>query len=153
MVERGRGAGWLVHLGLPVAVVPASLLADNQQPRLADALYASSRYSGVELNFNKGLAGAPPDAIAGAKDTAMNPSVLTAFALAIAANAQGPAYPGVPGLEPSVAEARKAAERIERCMSQLRGTGCPAGILCEREQLLRKQMAAIVLGREPLTPS
>jgi FAD/FMN-containing dehydrogenase len=28
--------------------------------------------------------------------------VLTAFALAIAADAQGPAYPGIPGYEPSV---------------------------------------------------
>jgi FAD/FMN-containing dehydrogenase len=100
--------------------IPASLLDDNSQERLADALFASSRYSGVELHFNKGLAGAPPDAIAGAKDTATNPAVLTAFALAIAANGQGPAYPGIAGHEPSVVAGREAGERVDRCMSQLR---------------------------------
>jgi FAD/FMN-containing dehydrogenase len=100
--------------------LPAWLLESDAQQRLAAALFAASRYSGVELHFNKGLAGAPPDAIAGARDTAMNPAVLTAFALAIAADGQGPAYPGIPGHEPSVVEGRKAADRIDRCMNQLR---------------------------------
>jgi len=71
--------------------LPVSLLESDAQQRLADALFASSRYSGLALHFNKGLAGAPPDAIAAAKDTAMNPAVLNAFALAITANGQGPA--------------------------------------------------------------
>ena len=111
--------GWFIW-GYESLWLPASLLENDAQQRLADALFASSRYSGVELHFNKGLAGAPPDAIAGAKDTAMNPAVLTAFALAIAGDGQGPAYPGIPGHEPSVAAGRKAAERVDRCMSQLR---------------------------------
>jgi len=118
--------GWFIW-GFESLWLPASLLENNAQQSLADALFASSRYSGVELHFNKGLAGAPPDAIAGAKDTAMNPAVLTAFALAIAADAQGPAYPGIPGHEPSVAAGRKAAERIDRCMSQLRALVPAAG--------------------------
>ncbi len=100
--------------------MPASLLESDAQQKLADALYAASRHSGFELHFNKGLGGAPADAIARAKDTATNPAVLTAFALAIAANAQGPAYPGMPGHEPSVAEGRKAAERVDKCVSELR---------------------------------
>ena len=112
--------GWFIW-GFESLWLPASLLENDAQQHLADALFASSRYSGVELHFNKGLAGAPTDAIAAAKDTATNPAVLTAFALAIAADAQGPsAYPGIPGHEPSVAEGREAAERIDRCMSQLR---------------------------------
>ena len=111
--------GWFIW-GYESLWLPASLLENDAQQRLADALFASSRYSGVELHFNKGLAGAPPDAIAGAKDTAMNPAVLTAFALAIAGDGQGPAYPGIPGHEPSVVAGRKAAERVDRCMSQLR---------------------------------
>ena len=102
--------------------LPASLLESDEQQHLADALFASSRYSGVELHFNKGLAGAPPDAIAWAKDTATNPAVLTAFALAIVGGAQGPAYPGIPGHEPSVEEGRKAAQRVHQCMDQLRAT-------------------------------
>ncbi len=111
--------GWFI-CGFESLWLPASLLESDAQQRLADTLFASSRHSGVELHFNKGLAGAPPDAIAGAKDTAMNPAVLTAFALAIAGDAQGPAYPGIPGHEPSVVAGRKAAERVDRCMSQLR---------------------------------
>jgi FAD/FMN-containing dehydrogenase len=100
--------------------LPASLLEDDAQQRLADALFAASRHFGLALHFNKGLAGAPPDAIAAARNTAMNPAVLTAFALVIVADAQGPAVPGVPGLEPSVAAGREAAQRIDRCMAQLR---------------------------------
>ncbi|MGA8793891.1 BBE domain-containing protein, partial [Candidatus Binatus sp.] len=111
--------GWFIW-GFESLWLPASMLENAGQERLADALFASSRYSGVELHFNKGLAGAPPDAVAAARDTATNPAVLTAFALAIVADAQGPAYPGIPGHEPSVAKGRKAAERVDRCMSQLR---------------------------------
>jgi FAD/FMN-containing dehydrogenase len=107
--------------------LPASLLESDAQQRLADALFASSRDSGLALHFNKGLAGAPPDAIAAAKDTAMNPAVLNAFALAITANGQGPAYPGIPGHEPSVVAGRKAAERADRCMNQLRALVPDAG--------------------------
>jgi FAD/FMN-containing dehydrogenase len=100
--------------------LPASLLESDAQQRLADALFASSRQAGVSLHFNKGLAGAPPDAIARASDTATNPAVLTAFALAITAYGQGPAYPGIPGHEPELVAGRKAATQIDRCMNQLR---------------------------------
>lgn len=116
----GGQVSWVIW-GYESLWLPATLLEnDVQQQRLADALFASSRYSDVELHFNKGLAGAPPDAIAAAKDTATNPVVLTSFALAIVADGQGPAYPGIPGHEPSIEEGRKAANRIDRCMNQLR---------------------------------
>jgi hypothetical protein len=49
------------------------LLRDDSQERLANALFAASRQSDVEPHFNKGLAGAPPEAIEAAKETAMNP--------------------------------------------------------------------------------
>src|SRR5262249_20638736 len=77
--------------------LPDSLLDgdEQQQQRLADALFAASRIWSVGLHCNKGLGGAPPEAIALAKDTATNPSVLSAFALAIVANGQEPAYPGI----------------------------------------------------------
>ena len=88
--------GWYIW-GYESLWLPESLLESSSQQRLADALFAASRHSSLELHFNKGLAGAPADAIAAAKDTATNPAVLTAFALAIAGNAQQPAYPGIPG--------------------------------------------------------
>jgi FAD/FMN-containing dehydrogenase len=115
----GGQVAWFIW-GFESLWLPASLLEDNAQQGLADALFASSRYSGVELHFNKGLAGAPQEAIAAAKDTAMNPAVLNAFALAIVADGQGPAHPGITGHEPSVAEGRKAARRIDKCIDQLR---------------------------------
>jgi len=63
--------------------LPAGLLGDNE--RLADALMAASRHQTVELHFNKGLAGAAPEAIRRAADTATHPAMLDAFALAIIA--------------------------------------------------------------------
>ncbi|HUN57770.1 MAG TPA: FAD-binding oxidoreductase [Candidatus Binataceae bacterium] len=119
--------------------LPASLLEDAaQQQRLADALFAASRYSDIGLHFNKGLAGAPSDAIALAKDTATNPAVLTAFALAIVANGQGPAYPGIPGREPSVEEGRQAAQRIDQCVNQLRSVAPHGGAYVSESNFFEK---------------
>jgi FAD/FMN-containing dehydrogenase len=115
----GGQVGWFIW-AFESLWLPAALLDQDSQERLADALFASSRHSGVELHFNKGLAGVPPEAMAGARDTAMNPAVLTAFALAIVADGQGPAYPGIPGHEPDVAAGRKAADRVRACLNELR---------------------------------
>ena len=111
--------GWVVW-GFESLWMPASLLKDDSQEKLANALFKASRFSEVELHFNKGLAGAPVEAIAAAKNTAMNPAVCDAFALAIVADGQGSAYPGVAGHEPDVAKGRKAAEAVHRSMSELR---------------------------------
>jgi FAD/FMN-containing dehydrogenase len=111
--------GWFIY-GFESLWLPASLLEEDSQERLATALFAGSRNSGLELHFNKGLAGAPADAVAAARDTAMNPAVLTAFALAISADGQGPAYPGVPGHEPDRGAGQKSARDVNRCMSALR---------------------------------
>jgi hypothetical protein len=73
----------------------------------------------VELHFNKGLSGAPSEAIQSAKDTAMNPAMCAAFALAIVADGHGPAYPGIANHEPDVAKSRKAADTMHRCMNEL----------------------------------
>jgi FAD/FMN-containing dehydrogenase len=111
--------GWYIW-GYESLWMPASLLASDSQQKLADAMYASSRLQGFSLHFNKGLAGAPPNVIAEAKDTAMNPAVCDAFALVIAAYGQGPAYPGIPGHEPEVAAARKAVVQLRSGMDALR---------------------------------
>jgi FAD/FMN-containing dehydrogenase len=100
--------------------LPASLLKDGAQDRLVDALFAASRHWEVELHFNKGLAGAPPEAIVAGRDTATNPAVLDAFALAIIASGQGHAYPGLQGHEPDLAAARKKADAVAKSMDELR---------------------------------
>jgi len=98
--------------------LPASLL--EQQDRLADKLFASTRHFEVQLHFNKGLAGAPEDKIAAARDTAMNPAVLDAFALAIIASGDPHTAPGLPGHEPDLAAGRKAAIAITAAANELR---------------------------------
>ena len=115
----GGQVGWVIY-GFESLWLPSSLLKDDSQERLANALFAASRHGEVELHFNKGLAGAPPEAIAAAKDTATNPDVVDAFALAIVADGQGPAYPGIPNHEPNTVAGRKAANDVHRCMSELR---------------------------------
>ena len=120
--------------------LPESLLGDDaSQQRLADALFAASRHSDFELHFNKGLAGAPPDAIAAARDTCTNPAVLTAFTLVIAGDAEaGPVYPGIPGHEPSVDAGRESAKRVDQCMNELRAIAPNGGAYVSESNFFEK---------------
>ena len=95
------------------------LLQPQRLSALVDALIHAADFWGVALHFNKGLAGAPPEALARTKDTATNPAVLDAFALAIAAAEGPPAYPGVPGHEPDLPAARRHARTVRRAMAAL----------------------------------
>src|SRR5207247_10072771 len=113
--DRGQD-GHFLH-GYRSAWLPASLLKQNQQGKLADALFASSRHWSVSLHFNKGLAGAPVEELAAARDTAMNPAVLDAFALAIIATGGPPAFPRIPGDEPDLTVARRHARAIHKAMN------------------------------------
>lgn len=109
------------------AWLPVSLLQPSERDSLADALYESSRHHSVELHFNKGLAGAPSDALAAAADTATNPEVLRAFALAIIADGGPPAFPGLAGGSPNIPDARRTARAVAKAMSQLRRVAPGAG--------------------------
>jgi FAD/FMN-containing dehydrogenase len=112
-------AGQVLH-GYQSAWLPASLLQPDRQEDLGDALFAASRHWSVSLHVNKGLAGAPAEAIAAATDTAMNPAVLDAFALVISGAEEPPAYPGIPGHEPDLPGARRHADAIDRAMAEVR---------------------------------
>jgi hypothetical protein len=112
-------AGQVLY-GYQSAWVPASLLGKDRQNELADRLFAASRHSGVSLHINKGLAGAPAEAVEAARDTATNPAVLDAFALVISGAEGPPAYPGIPGHEPGLAAGRTQAAAIESAMNEVR---------------------------------
>ena len=112
-------AGHFIH-GFESAWLPAALLQRGRREQLADALFAASRHWSVELHFQKGLAGAPAEAIAAAADTPINPAVLDAFVLAIIAGEGPPAYPDLRGHEPDLAAARRNAQRIALAMAELR---------------------------------
>jgi len=112
-------AGQVLH-GYQSAWLPATLLAPQRQDELVDALFAASRHWSVGLHFNKGLAGASAEVISAARDTAINPAVLDAFALAICGAEGPPAWPGIAGHEPDAARARREAGAVDRAMSALR---------------------------------
>lgn len=116
------GAFW--H-GYESAWLPASLLSRNNRGRLVDAWAEAGRRWSTALHFNKGLAGAPAQAIAASRNTAMNPQVLDAFALAIIAMDGPPAYGGLPS--PDLREARENLVRISQAMAALRRAASGAG--------------------------
>lgn len=107
--------------------LPAFLLQPEQRPKLAAALFAASRYKKVMLHFNKGLAGAPPDVIVAARSTSTNPQVCYAFALAIIADGEAPAYPGQPHASVDLAAARRDAHAIDLAAAELRKVAPSAG--------------------------
>ena len=112
-------AGWVLH-AYESTWMPASLLKPERQGELVVALFASSRHWTQALHFNKGLAGAPAEEIAAARDTATNPAVTEAFALAIISSSGPPAFPGIAGHEPDVAKARASAAKVRAAMAELR---------------------------------
>jgi hypothetical protein len=112
-------AGQVLH-GYRSAWIPASFLHGDGQEALAGALFRAAQHWSLALHVNKGLAGAPDRAIAAARDTATNPAVLEAFALAISGAEGPPAYPGIPGHEPNPATARREAAAVGRAMDEVR---------------------------------
>jgi FAD/FMN-containing dehydrogenase len=100
--------------------LPAQRLQMGERTSLVDALFAASRHWNVSLHFNKGLAGAPAEAVKAAGDTAMNPAVLNAFALAIIAGGTPEAYAAVARHQVDLAAASSAADKIGKAMDELR---------------------------------
>ena len=112
-------AGHFIH-GYESVWLSASLLRTEQRTRLADALFDAGRIWPIELHFQKGLAGAAPEVIAAATDTATNPAVRDAFVLAIIGSEGPPAWPGLPGYAPDLPAARRDAVQIGKATDVLR---------------------------------
>jgi hypothetical protein len=112
-------AAQFVH-GYASIWLSAALLQNQQRARLVAALGQSASIWKISLHLNKGLAGASPEIISAARDTATNPAVLEAFALAVLGAEEEPAYPGVHGHEPNVAEARTDAAHVRAAAAPLR---------------------------------
>ena len=107
--------------------LPASLLQSDRRSALADALFAAARHWPVELHFQKGLAGGSAEAVSATGDTAMNPDVLGALALAIIGGEDPPAFPGVPGHRPDLEVDRRNARAIGKAMNELKSVAPGAG--------------------------
>jgi len=119
--------------------LPATLLRGEERQRLVTALLAGSRHKQIELHFNKGLAGAPPAAIAAALDTATNPHVTEAFALAIIADGEGAAYPGMARPAMDLEAAHRDARAIERATAELRKVAPDAGSYVSESNFFNKR--------------
>ena len=100
------------------AWLPSSLLKADGQPRLVDALFNASRQWTVGLHFNKGLFGAPAEAIEATKNTASHPDVLDAFARVIIAAGGPPIFDGFAG--PNLALASAHRDKVNAAMQALR---------------------------------
>jgi FAD/FMN-containing dehydrogenase len=105
------GAFWDAYAS---AWLPKSLLEPRNRAKLADAWFVASRHATVSFHFNKGIAGAPAEAVARTRATATNPQVADAFALAIMAGAQGPAFPGFPQPDPTEGARRRGRVHAAR---------------------------------------
>jgi len=90
-----REAGGCLHAYMS-AWLPASLLDEEGQVRLVDAWFAASRQWALGLVFSKGLAGASPAVTEAARNTAMNPEVVDAFAWAVTHWYGPPIFAGMP---------------------------------------------------------
>lgn len=112
-------AGQFIH-GYDSAWLPVALLAHGQIGRLADALFEASRHAAVALHFNKGLAGAAPEAVAGARETAIHPAALEAFALAISGAEGPPRFPGQPAPPLNTDATRRDGGRVGAAIARLR---------------------------------
>ncbi len=109
------------------AVAARDAARRGERPRLVEALFAGSRHKSIQLHFNKGLAGAEEHARAAARDTATNPGVTEAFALAIIADGERPAYPGLARPPMDLSAAREDAHAIDRATAEVRKLAPGAG--------------------------
>jgi FAD/FMN-containing dehydrogenase len=110
------------------------LLDPERRPALVAALVRASQLKSVALHCNKGLAGAAAKVLGWTRDTSMNPAVLDAFALAIAAANEPPAYPGIGGHEPDLAQGRRDARVVAAAMAPLKALAArPASYLSETD--------------------
>jgi FAD/FMN-containing dehydrogenase len=111
--------GWYIHAFQSVWL-PGRFLAADQQARLTKALFDASRHYEVGLHFNKGLFGATDDVRARARDTATNPQVADAFALAMIGAGGAAAFTGMPGAKIDAVKARNDTVAVDRATAELR---------------------------------
>jgi FAD/FMN-containing dehydrogenase len=138
--------GIFIH-GFDSLWLPAALLRPGPQAALTEALFAASRHKRLQLHFNKGIAGAPAEAIAATRDTATNPAVLDAFVLVIIADGEAPAYPGIPGRVIDKVAAHKDADRIAAAAAALRKLVPDAGSYVSESNYFNPRWQTAYWGR------
>lgn len=126
--------------------LPESLLSPERRAHLVEAMFAASRHMAFELHFNKGIAGAAAEAVDATRDTATNPGVLSAFALAIVAAGEGSAYPGERRAPIDLTSARNDARAIARAAAELRKVAPAAGSYVSESNYFNRDWQAAYWG-------
>jgi len=120
-------AGTFWH-GYSSVWMPQSLLEPDNRAKLVDAWFAASRHWQVAFHFNKGLGGSTDAVRAAARETATNPEVADAFALAIMGMDGPSVYPPLPQEKGMLLFARGDAASIHKASELLHqaapGAGC-----------------------------
>ena len=109
-------------------------------------MFAASREWEFALHFNKGLAGAPAEALASARDTATHPDMVEAFALAMCGANGQPAFPGMPGPGPDLTRARRDAAAVGRAMDALLKVAPQAGSYVSESDYFERDWQASFWG-------
>ena len=117
--------------------LPATLLEPTERARLADALVAAAQLQAVQLHFNKGMAGAPPDVTEHARRCAMNPKVADAFCLMIVATGGPPPFAGLPIPPPDMAQAHRDAESVAKAAALLKALSPDSGAYISETDFFR----------------
>jgi len=111
-------AGQIIH-GYQSTWLSKDLLEPARRAALVDALIHAANGWSVSLHCNKGIAGATQAAQARTLETAMNPAVVDAFALAITGGEEPAAYPGIAGHEPNAGKGRIDAKLMKAAWGPL----------------------------------
>ena len=127
--------------------LPTRLLHEDAGKPVVEALFAASRYKKIELHFNKGLGGASAEAVAATLETATNPAVTEAFALAIIADGQKGAYAGEPHATIDLEAARKDARAIDLAAAELRKIAPEAGSYVSESSFFNRNWQRDYWGR------
>jgi len=105
--------------------LPLRLFAEPE--KLAETLFAASRHWEFSLYVNKGLAGAPPEALERDRRTCINPAVFDAAGWILMMGSEANVFPHLSGREPDREKAREVAERVSAGMKIIRDATPGAG--------------------------
>jgi hypothetical protein len=142
MGDQGQVGAYLY--GYESLWLPATLLKPDNRKRLAGALFASSRYKPVSLHTNKGLGGASEETLAAVRDTATNPAVMGAFALAIIADGEVPEPGAAPRIDAE--KAHRSAHAIDTAAAELRKVAPDSGSYVSESNYFNPQWQSAFWG-------
>lgn len=129
--------GWFIH-AYTSAWIPSALMKEENLDKLAAAVVEGAMSMDVAFHFNKGLFGAEADTLAAARDTAMNPQVLDAFALVIIANGGAPVFEGLPGARVDEAKAQRNIARVHKSYDRVMQVTPGAGAYFSESDFFQK---------------